>query len=82
MRDFGALVGAHVNDPGVALEVSGGLLLLGLIIMSLSIISMLIFSCVDDDFETPQKHYGDGGGCGGCSGDGGGGEGDGGGGGD
>jgi hypothetical protein len=70
------LVGvAHVDDPGVALEGSGGLLLLDLIIMSLSIIYMLIFYCSDDDFETPRKcgsGGGDGGGCGGDDGGGGG----------
>jgi transcriptional regulator with AAA-type ATPase domain len=44
-RDFGALVGAHVDDAGVVLESSGGLLFLGMmIIMPLSIISMVIFA--------------------------------------
>jgi len=77
VRDFGALVGAaHVDNPGVALEGSGGLLLLGLIIMSLSIISMLIFSCADGIFRNRHGggHGGTGGGdlgggggaCGGC----------------
>ena len=35
-RDFVAGVGAHADDAGVLLECSGGLLLLGRIIMSLS----------------------------------------------
>jgi hypothetical protein len=55
-RDFGALVGsAHVDDPGVALEGSGGLLLLTMIIMSLSIISILIFACADGLSEIPPR---------------------------
>ncbi|XP_062166933.1 uncharacterized protein LOC133873218 [Alnus glutinosa] len=55
-RDFGALVGAaHVDDPGFALEGSGGLLLLAMIIMSPSIISMLIFACADGISETPPR---------------------------
>jgi hypothetical protein len=54
-RDFGALLGAHVDDVGIALESSGGLLLLGMIIMSLSIISMAIFACSDYGSSTPSK---------------------------
>jgi hypothetical protein len=54
-RDFGALLGAHVDDVGIALESSGGLLLLGMIIMSLSIISMAIFACSDYDSNTSRK---------------------------
>jgi hypothetical protein len=73
VKDFGALVGAaHVNDPGVPLEGTSGLLLLGLIIMSLSIISMLIFSCADGNSRTRHKRGGGGGsGGGGCGGGGG-----------
>ncbi|KAE8075717.1 hypothetical protein FH972_014410 [Carpinus fangiana] len=58
-RDFGPLVGAHVDDPGIALESSCGLLLLGMIIMSLSIISMLIFACGDDNSGKRHKKIGD-----------------------
>ncbi|XP_059450808.1 uncharacterized protein LOC132181575 [Corylus avellana] len=77
-RDFGPLVGAHVDDAGIALESSGGLLLLGMIIMSLSIISMLIFACADDNSGKRRKRKGDAGpdcgdecincGCGPCGG--------------
>lgn len=59
-RDFVTIVGAHVDDAGVMLECSSGLLLLGMIIMSLSIISMIIFSCTIDDTPSvnipPPKH--------------------------
>ncbi|GLT72444.1 hypothetical protein SLA2020_443790 [Shorea laevis] len=48
--------GAHVDDAGIALESSGGLLLLGMIIMSLSIISMVIFACGDDNSGTPPHN--------------------------
>jgi hypothetical protein len=51
-RDFGALVGAHDDDAGIALESSGSLLLLGMIIMSLLIISTAIFPCGHDDNES------------------------------
>jgi hypothetical protein len=50
-RDFGALVNAHDDDAGISLESSGSLLLLGMIIMSLSILSMVIFACGYDDNE-------------------------------
>ena len=60
-RDFGVLVGAmHVDEAAL----SGGLFLLGTIIMSLSVISMIIFACS----EGPRKRrdsYGGGGGEGG-----------------
>ena len=60
-RDFGPLVGAHVDDAGVMLEISsGGLLFLGLIIMSLSIISMVIFACDDGYSGSPRKSGGGG----------------------
>jgi hypothetical protein len=52
VRDFGALVGAHDDDAGIAFESLGSLLLLGMIIMSLSIISMIIFPCGHDDNES------------------------------
>ena len=56
-RDFGVLVGAmHVDEAAL----SGGLFLLGMIFMSLSIISMVIFACS----EGPRKRrdsYGGGG---------------------
>jgi len=51
-RDFGALVGAHDDDAGIAFESSGSLLLLGMIIMSPSIISIVIFPCGHDDNES------------------------------
>jgi hypothetical protein len=70
-RDFGILVGAHVDDAGITLESSGGLLFLGMIIMSLSIISMLIFACGDDNSGKPHNRQSTGGGGGGCSGGGG-----------
>ncbi len=74
MRDFGALVSAaHVDDPGVALEGSGGLLLLAMIIMSLSIISMLIFACGDGNSGSNGSCGVGGGSCGGGCGDSGGG---------
>jgi hypothetical protein len=51
-RDFGALIGAHDDDAGITFESSSSLLLLGMIIMSLSIISMVIFPCGHDDNES------------------------------
>jgi hypothetical protein len=72
-RDFGALVGAHVDDAGVvSLESSSGLLFLGMmIIISLSIISMVIFACADGippvgDLGSSCGGGGCGDGCGGC----------------
>ncbi|KAM4093547.1 hypothetical protein ACB094_06G125900 [Castanea mollissima] len=50
-RDFVALVGAHADDASVVLESSGGLLVLGMIIMSLSIISMVIYACISDGID-------------------------------
>jgi hypothetical protein len=68
-RDFGALVVGHVDDAGIALESWGGLLLLGMIIMSLSIISMLIFVCGRGASGGRGGSSGDGGGgCGACGG--------------
>ncbi|KAG6693106.1 hypothetical protein I3842_10G148700 [Carya illinoinensis] len=51
VRDFVSLdVAAHAHDElGVALKSSSGLLLVGMIIISLSIISMVIFACGDDN---------------------------------
>ena len=48
-RDFVALVGVHADDVGIVLECSVGLFLLGMVIMSLTNISMIIFSCTRDD---------------------------------
>jgi len=66
-RDFVVLVGAaHVDDPSVVLEGSSCLFLLAMIIMSLSIISMLIFACGDEGKVARKSGYnGGGGGCGG-----------------
>ena len=50
-RDFVALVGAHAGDDSVVLESSGGPLVLGMIMMSLSIISMVIYACVSDGID-------------------------------
>ena len=81
-RDFVALVGAHEDDASDVLESTGGLLLLGMIIMSLSIISMVIFACADGISKSKIRGYnggegggvvaGGGGGCGGGGGGGGG----------
>ena len=54
-RDFVALVGVHADDVGIVLECSVGLFLLGMVIMSLTNISMIIFSCTHDD--TPRTSY-------------------------
>ncbi|KAM4093855.1 hypothetical protein ACB094_06G150500 [Castanea mollissima] len=70
-------------DVGVLLGSSSGQLLLGTIIMSIPIISMVIFACVDSKAQMRRGGVG-GGGCGGGGGGyrgGGGGYGDGGGGG-
>lgn len=48
-RDFVALVGVHADNAGIVLECSVGLFLLGMVIMSLTNISMIIFSCTRDD---------------------------------
>ena len=56
-RGLGVLV-----DAGVLLGSSSGLLLLGMIIMSIPIISMVIFACGDN--KAWKKRVG-GGGCGG-----------------
>ena len=55
-RDLGVLA-----DAGILLGSTNGLLLLCMIIMSLSIISMVIFVCGDFD----DSHHGGGGGGGG-----------------
>ena len=52
-RDFVALVGVHADDAGIVLECSIGLFLLGMVIMSLTNISMIILSCTRDD--TPSN---------------------------
>ncbi|KAB1208889.1 hypothetical protein CJ030_MR6G006015 [Morella rubra] len=60
-RDFFAQVVAHADDAGILLESSGGLLLLGMIVMSLSIISLVIFACGNDgdsDSSKPRKSNG------------------------
>ncbi|GMY39340.1 rRNA 2'-O-methyltransferase fibrillarin-like [Fagus crenata] len=82
-RNLGALVDARIDDAGILLETPSGLLLLGMIIMSLSIISMVIFACGDDKSRKRRPGIGGvaGGGCGGGGGGGGGGCGGGGGGG-
>jgi hypothetical protein len=74
-RDSVALVGAHVDNVGILLESPGVILWLGMIIMSLSIISMVIFACGDDKSRKRRPGIGGvaGGGCGGGGGDGGGG---------
>jgi uncharacterized membrane protein YgcG len=75
-RDFGAVVGAHVDDVGVLLESSDGLLFLGMmIIMSLSIILMVIFACADGIPRNRRGGGGSGGNGGGGNGGGGGGNG-------
>ena len=62
-------------DAGVLLGSSNGLLLLGMIIMSITIISMVIFACGDNK-AWKGRAGGGGGGCGGggggCGGGGGG----------
>ena len=52
-RDFVALVGVHADDVGIVLECSVGLFLLGMVIMSLTNISMIILSFTRDD--TPSN---------------------------
>ena len=75
-RNLGALVDARIDDASILLETPSGLLLLGMIIMSLSIISMVIFACGDGS-KKRRGGVGGGGGCGGggggCGGGGGGG---------
>ena len=61
-RDLGALVDDCIDDMGILLGSSSGLLLLGMIIMSIPIISMVIFACGDN--KAWKKRVG-GGGCGG-----------------
>ena len=66
-RDLGVLA-----DAGILLGSTNGLLLLCMIIMSLSIISMVIFVCGDSD-RRPYRGGGGGAAGGGCGGGGGGG---------
>ena len=75
VRDFGALVVGHVDDACIAWESWGGLLLLSMIIMSLSIIPMLIFVCGrgasgggGGSGDGGNGGDGGGGGCGACGG--------------
>ncbi|PQP93302.1 hypothetical protein Pyn_41258 [Prunus yedoensis var. nudiflora] len=65
------LGGGHAEELGIMQDNSGGILLLCMILMSLSLISMVIFACGDDEGSS-KKRYGGGGG-GGCGGGGGGG---------
>ena len=65
-RNLGALVDARIDDASILLETPSGLLLLGMIIMSLSIISMVIFACGDGGGSHHGGHHG--GGCGGGDG--------------
>ena len=65
-RGLGVLV-----DAGVLLGSLSGLLLLGMIIMSIPIISMVIFACVDNKAKKRRAGGGGGGGCGGGGGGGG-----------
>ncbi|KAG2685936.1 hypothetical protein I3843_10G143200 [Carya illinoinensis] len=75
IRDFVSLdVGAHAHDElGVALKSSNGLLLVGMVVMSLSIISMVIFACGNDNNDKGRGGGCGGGGCGSAGGGGGGG---------
>ncbi|KAL7087261.1 hypothetical protein ACP275_13G056700 [Erythranthe tilingii] len=69
------------SERGFMFEGSGFMLMVGMFVLSISIMSLLIFSCADDGSDNPRKRRdGDGGG-GGGGGCGDGGEGDGGGGG-
>jgi hypothetical protein len=69
-RDSGALVDARIDDAGILLGSPGGLVLLGMIIMSLSTKSMVIFACGDANSRkgilgVGGAGSGGGGGCGG-----------------
>ncbi|KAI5338074.1 hypothetical protein L3X38_017345 [Prunus dulcis] len=58
------LGGGHAEELGLMQDNSGGIFLLCMILMSLSLISMIIFAC--GDAEGPSKKgYGGGGGVGG-----------------
>ncbi|KAK9265915.1 hypothetical protein L1049_021409 [Liquidambar formosana] len=78
-RDFVYLGSSHADEVGLVQQTSGSLILFCMIIMSLSIISMVIFACGDSGSGSPSKKRrddgggGGGGGCGGGDGGGGGG---------
>ncbi|EOX92862.1 Uncharacterized protein TCM_001723 [Theobroma cacao] len=70
------LVNLGGSGAGGEAGVSGGLFLLCMIVFSLSIISMVIFACGDNNSGKPRHNHGaggggcgcGGGGCGGCGG--------------
>ncbi|CAA0808747.1 Unknown protein [Striga hermonthica] len=81
MRGVLALVGngeneAVISEMGRILEGSGLVYMLGMIVLSISIMSVLILACVDDGLSRKNRRNMDGGGGGGGNG---GGDGDGGG---
>ncbi|KAI5338075.1 hypothetical protein L3X38_017346 [Prunus dulcis] len=65
------LGGGHAEELGIMQDNSGTILLLCMILMSLSLISMVIFACGDDEGSSKKRYGGGGGGGGGIVGDGG-----------
>ncbi|KAK9285467.1 hypothetical protein L1049_024661 [Liquidambar formosana] len=54
-RDFVYLGSSHADEVGLMQQTSGSLILFCMIIMSLSIISMVIFACGDSGSGSPSK---------------------------
>ncbi|KAM1778270.1 hypothetical protein ACFX1S_039996 [Malus domestica] len=74
-RTYVGLGGGHAGEVAIMMpdHNSGGLLLLCMILMSLSLISMVIFACGDSSGKPRPRGGGYTGGAGGCGGGGGGG---------
>ncbi|GMP57839.1 hypothetical protein CsSME_00021747 [Camellia sinensis var. sinensis] len=59
-RILNALIGGSGNSGGGVIPVSGGLFLLCAVVVSLSIISMILFACLDDPVNSgrnQQNHH-------------------------
>ncbi|CAL9011542.1 unnamed protein product [Prunus brigantina] len=56
------LGGGHAEELGIMQDNSGGIFLLCMILMSLSLKSMVIFACGDDEGSNKKRYRGRGGG--------------------
>lgn len=64
MKKMGRPIAATIGD--VTTSIPGGLSLLSLILLSISLLSMIIFAC-SNFFNTRRRRGGDDGGAGGCA---------------
>ncbi|ONI16669.1 hypothetical protein PRUPE_3G114200 [Prunus persica] len=62
------LGGGHAEELGIMQDNSGGIILLCMILMSLSLISMVIFACGDDEGSSKKRYRNRGGGGGAAAG--------------